>query len=238
MLPFLQQKIGARKLLIYSDRSLQNPMNAAEITNSSGKTLDGGPITVFDGGAYAGEALVETFKAGDKRLISYGIDLGTRITTAFDSTRDVVREFHANRGILTAKTAIQETQTYTIRNVDAKPKTLLIEHPVRPGYTLMNAKPVESTASASHRFEVKLAANASEKFAVSEERLLDQQIGISSLTPDQIGIYVQNRNLSAEGRKQLEAVAAQKRQVAETDAQIREVDLEVTELVRDQDRIR
>ncbi len=32
-------------------------------------------------GAYAGEALVETLKAGDKRLISYGIDLGTRMTT-------------------------------------------------------------------------------------------------------------------------------------------------------------
>ena len=125
MLPFLQQKITSRKLLIYSDRSLQNPMNAAEITNNSGKTLDGGPITVFDGGAYAGEALVETFKAGDKRLISYGVDLGTRITTAFDSTRDVVREFRANRGILTTKTAILETQTYSIRNVDAKAKTLI-----------------------------------------------------------------------------------------------------------------
>ncbi|MFN7935255.1 MAG: hypothetical protein U0R19_18135 [Bryobacteraceae bacterium] len=237
MLPFLQQKISSRKLLIYSDRSLQNPMNAAEIANSSGKTLDGGPITVFDGGAYAGEALVETFKAGDKRLISYGVDLGTRITMAFDSTRDVVREFRANRGILTTKSAILETQTYTIRNVDAKAKTLIIEHPVRGGYTLLNVKPVESTATA-HRFEVKIAANANEKFAVPEERLLDQAIAVLNLTPDQIGVYIQNRNLSPEGRKQLEAVAAQKRQVAETDAQIRDLDQEINELVRDQDRIR
>lgn len=237
MLPFLQQKITARKLLVYSDRSLQNPMNAAEITNSSGKTLDGGPITVFDAGAYAGEALVETFKAGDKRLISYGVDLGTRITTAFDSKQDLVREFRASRGVLTTKTAVQETLTYTIRNVDAKAKTLWIEHPARQGYTVLNVKPVESTGSA-HRFEVKLGANATEKFAVTEERLLEQGISISSLTPDQIGFYLQNRNLSAEGRKQLEAVAAKKREVAETDAQIREVDLEINELVRDQERIR
>src|SRR5438067_6295818 len=47
-LPFVQQKIGARKLLIYSDASSQHPMNAAELTNSTGKTLDGGPITVFE----------------------------------------------------------------------------------------------------------------------------------------------------------------------------------------------
>jgi len=237
MLPFLQQKIGARKLLIYTDRSLQNPMNAAEISNTSGKTLDGGPITVFEGGAYAGEALVETFKAGDKRLIAYGIDLGTRITTAYDSSRDTVREIHANRGVLTARVAVQETQTYTIRNVDARAKTLIIEHPARQGFTLLNVKPVESTATA-HRFEVKLPASATEKFAVTEENLLNQSYTIFSMTPDQLGVYIENRTLSADGRKQLEAIVAQKRLIAQTDEQLRDIEREINELVRDQERIR
>src|SRR6202007_2613828 len=117
MLPFLQQPIEARKLLIYSDHSSQHPTNAAELTNSSGKTLDGGPITVYDGGVYGGEALMETLKARDKRLISYAVDLGTRITEAFNSKNAVVREIHASRGSLTVKSSIEETRTYTIRNV-------------------------------------------------------------------------------------------------------------------------
>ena len=103
MLPFLQQAIDSRKLLIYSDHSSQHPTNAAELTNSTGKTLDGGPITVYDGGAYGGEALMETLKAGDKRLISYAVDLGTRITEAFNSKTAVVREIHADRGMMTVK---------------------------------------------------------------------------------------------------------------------------------------
>jgi hypothetical protein len=57
MLPFLQQKIGARKLLIYMESFGLHPMNAAEIANSTGKTLDGGRITVYDANAYAGEPL-------------------------------------------------------------------------------------------------------------------------------------------------------------------------------------
>ena len=61
MLPFLQQKIGARKLLMYIGKlRAAIPMNAAELTNNTGKTLDGGPITVYDANTYAGEALVET----------------------------------------------------------------------------------------------------------------------------------------------------------------------------------
>ena len=35
MLPFLQQPIGARKLLIYSENYGEHPMNAAELTNST-----------------------------------------------------------------------------------------------------------------------------------------------------------------------------------------------------------
>ena len=56
MLPFLQQKLGARKLLIYSESYGQHPMSAAELTNSTGKTLDGGPITVFDANSYGGRS--------------------------------------------------------------------------------------------------------------------------------------------------------------------------------------
>ena len=127
MLPFLQQAIDGRKLLIYSDHNSQHPTNAAELTNSTGKTLDGGPITVYDGGAYGGEALMETLKAGDKRLISYAVDLGTRITEAFNSKAAVVREVHANRGMMTVKSAMEETRTYTIRNVDQKGKAAGIQ---------------------------------------------------------------------------------------------------------------
>lgn len=237
MLPFLQQKIAARKLLIYSDQRSQHPTNAAELTNNTGKTLDGGPVTAFDGGVYAGEALMDTVKGGDKRLISYGVDLGTRVTTAFDSTQATVREVHLRRGVLTARSAAQETRTYTIRNIDNKAKTLVIEHPARPQYKLLNQKPAETTASA-YRFEVKLAPGAVERFPVTEERIFDTTHAVASLTPDVLLSYVQNKNLSDAARKQLEEIARRKRQIAETASAIQTTEKDIEEMVRDQERIR
>ncbi|MGA2724687.1 MAG: DUF4139 domain-containing protein [Bryobacteraceae bacterium] len=237
MLPFLQQPIEARKLLIYSDHSSQHPTNAAELTNSSGKTLDGGPITVYDGGAYGGEALMETLKAADKRLISYAVDLGTRITEAFGSKQAVVREIHAARGVLTTKLAAEETRTYTVRNVDKKAKTLIIEHPLRQGYTLLNQKPAEKTAGA-YRFEIQLAPGAEQEFPVSEERVYDQTYQVTSLTPDIILSYVSNRTLSDAGRRQLQAVADQKRQLAGNDRALQEAEGQMRDLTADEERIR
>ena len=237
MLPFLQQKIGARKLLIYSDNNGEHPMSAAELANSTGKTLDGGPITVFDGASYAGEALMTTLKAADKRLISYAVDLGTRITTAFESSRSAVREIHVNRGVLTARSAVQETKTYSIHNVDAKLKTLIIEQIQQPEYRVLSPKPLETTAT-SNRFEVKLDPDSTQKFPVVQERVYDTTTSVSSLTPDVLLTYVQNKAISDAGRRQLQQIIDLKRQVAELDTQIRQADADVKNLVDDQVRIR
>jgi hypothetical protein len=237
MLPFLQQQIEARKLLIYSDQNSLHPTNAAELTNTSGKTLDGGPITVYDGGAYGGEALMETLKAGDKRLISYAVDLGTRITAAFDTKTAIVREIHASRGMVTTKMAAEETRAYTIRNVDQKAKTLILEHPLRPNYTVLNQKPSEKTPSA-YRFEIPLAANATQEFPVSEERVYDQSYAVSNLTPDMILSYVQNRSLTETGRAQLQRIAAQKSQIADNDRALSTTRSQISDLASDEDRIR
>ena len=237
MLPFLQQPIEARKLLIYSDHGSEHPTNAAELTNTSGKTLDGGPITVYDGGAYGGEALMETLKAKDKRLISYAVDLGTRITEAFGSKQALVREIHANRGILVTKMAAEETRTYTMRNVDQKAKTLIIEHPLRPMYTLLNQKPAEKTASA-YRFEVQLAADSTREFAVAEERVWDQTYAVTNLTPDVLVTYVRNTAIGDAGRAQLQRIADLKSQIAEADRGLRDADAQTGSLTSDEDRIR
>ena len=144
MLPFLQDKIQARKVDVYSDATAAHPLNAAELVNSTGKTLDGGPITVYDHGAYVGEALVETVKAKDKRLISYGVDLGTRITTAIDSEERDEREFHLIRGELQIRVATVRKTTYSIRNVDAQPKTLIVEHASQSGFNVLSPSPPKS----------------------------------------------------------------------------------------------
>ena len=237
LLPFLQQKIDCRKLLIYSSGGSEHPTNAAELTNSTGKTLDGGPVTVYDGGAYGGEALMETLKSGDKRLISYAVDLGTRVTTAFGGKDAVIREIHASRGVLSTRMAAEETRTYTARNVDQKAKTLILEHATRPGYALLNQKPTEKTASA-YRFEIALAAGATREFAVSEERVYEQTYAVTGMTPDAVLEYVRNRELSDAARRQMLQIAAQKRQVADNDRALADAAAQVTSLTSDETRIR
>lgn len=237
MLPFLQQKVEAKKLLIYSDHASPNPRSAAEITNGSGKTLDGGPITVFDAGTYAGEALVETVKAGEKRLISYGVDLGTRITKNLDSDRKDFSKLKIRNGVLVASFGVTQKTTYTIRNVDARAKNLVIEHPIEGRMKLLNQKPQETTAAA-YRFLVPLKPNGNETFVVNEEAVEEEYTALSSIENDQIAIFLKNPNVTQPVRDAITRVQGMKQQLATLNRQISDNETRSTRLAQDQERTR
>ncbi|MBI5282783.1 MAG: hypothetical protein HY858_13945 [Candidatus Solibacter usitatus] len=237
LLPFVQQKVGARKLLVYSDRSQLNPRNAAEISNITGKTLDGGPLTVYQGGGYAGEALMETLKAGDKRLISYAVDQGTRVTTNFDSGEAMLRSVKAQRGVLLTRSAMEVITTYSIDNVDSKEKTLLVEHPVTPDQKLMKPKADETSAN-RYRFAVKLAPKAAQKLAVVEEREIEESLMVGSMTPDVLLTWTQSKAISAAAKQQLQGVLAKKSEIATADNEWKRVEGQMNEIGRDQERLR
>jgi hypothetical protein len=237
MLPFLQDKVAARKLLIYTERDGEHPVNAAEIVNNTAKTLDGGPITVYDAGAYAGEALFETLKAGDRRLIGYAVDYGTRVTTAFDSSERNIREIHVKDGSLELRYAEHVTCNYTIRNVDAKPKTLIVQQEGRSQYSVLSPKPIERTATA-YRFEVNVPANGSQTLKVETETTTEDSTEVLSSTPDFLLTIVENKQLSASGRKQLQAVLDSKRRLIAAEASLNTAKLQTTELTEDQTRLR
>lgn len=237
MLPFLKDRVAARKLLIYSERDGEHPVNAAEVTNDTQKTLDGGPITVYDGGAYAGEALFETLKSGDKRLIGYAVDYGTRVTSAFGGGDKSVREIHARNGLLLLRSALLETRTYTMKNVDAQPKTLIVEQEGVHEYSVLSPQPVERTATA-YRFEVKLPANGSQALKVEQERVLLEQTVLTDSTPDFLLTIVQNKQLSAPGRQQLQGIVDMKREVAKAGEDLNATKSLIGDLTDDQSRLR
>jgi hypothetical protein len=238
MLPFFRSDVKARRLIIYDESNgSQHPLNAVELTNSTGTTLDGGAITVYEAGAYAGEALVETVKSGDKRLVSYAVDLGTRMTTAFDSESKLLSEFHFRRGILTFRNSQLDTKTFTIRNVDNKPKTVIIEHPARPEYNLVGMKAAEKTANA-YRFEVPIAPNEIKKFPVTEEYVYTEDIAVENLSHEQLFSYVRNKQLNEQGRQKLQQLAELKQKIADADRDVQRIEEQTRSIFEDQNRLR
>ena len=60
MLPIVNESIQSDKLSLYNPAvQARHPLNAVQLVNSTDLYLMQGPITVFDGGEYAGDARIE-----------------------------------------------------------------------------------------------------------------------------------------------------------------------------------
>ena len=231
LLPFVQQKITARQVYIWDSGEGVHPQRAAKLTNSTGKTLDGGPVTVYTPEGYTGESLMSTFKAGDKRFLSFAIDLGTRVTTKFDTGAQVIRSFKAEHGLLTTKSVLERRTTYTVSNVNAKEKALLISHPVVGEQELMSPKP-EEKSDQRYLFAVTAPAAGDTKLTVVEQQPLEESVSIMGLNADQIVAWIAARKLSPEARQKLETLAAKKRDLSDATAAIQQLEARITARAR------
>jgi chromosome segregation ATPase len=63
-------------------------------------------------------------------------------------------------------------------------------------------------------------------------------MSVSSITPDVIATYLQNKALSDAGRRQLEQFAQKKREIAANDGQLRQAQADLNGLTQDEERQR
>ena len=90
-----------------------------------------------------------TRSTGEKRLLSYAADLGVRVDSKMEGEPQRVTHVHIAHGVMIQTCELRQDTSYTIRDDDTTPRTLLIEHPLRAGWTISEGspKPEESTAT-------------------------------------------------------------------------------------------
>jgi hypothetical protein len=240
MLPLVDTAVNARKLLIFSGAAGSgsvHPRLGAEITNTTGMKLPAGPITVYDGGTYAGDALIEFWNENEKRLISFGEDLAVTGTVTDSGARSVTAVNVAG-GVMTISRSQNYLKTYTFKNAASRSKQLVVEHQKTPGTTLQSPAADEQTPSL-YRFTLTLPAAGSELvLMVSEARPVAEQISLLSLKAESLLTYVTNQEIPPRVRDALRRAVDLRQAVVSAETAVGELESRRESLVTDQDRIR
>src|ERR671937_130517 len=101
MLPIVNQDVQATRVSIYNQGvHAKFPLLGLKFKNTSGLHLMQGPITVFEGGNYAGDARILDLQPNEERLLSYAIDLGTEVNPVPASDNGKLTSVKVAKGIL------------------------------------------------------------------------------------------------------------------------------------------
>lgn len=240
LIPILQTKMEGERVSLYNEAARKDrPMTGIRLKNTSPLTLEGGSLTVLDGDAYAGEALMERLKAGEQRFISFGLDLSTLVTTKFKNERRPVFMVRALKGIFEAHYYRTEKKTYTLINQTDKKRTVYIEHPLRDGWTL--ASDTQAPASKTinfYRFRVELEPRQTLELPVTETQALMDSYQISNLSSRDVELFVSSNYIDAAIKAELEKLIELKSKIFQAERRVKTLEEEAEEISQDQKRLR
>jgi hypothetical protein len=231
MLPIVQQEVEGTKVSIYNQAvHAKFPLLGLKFKNTTGLHLMQGPITVFEGASYSGDARILDLQPKEERLLSYAIDLGMEVEPVTKGHPDQLIAVKIVKGLLHATHKQRLIMTYNVKNRSENDRTLLIEHPFRADWKLITPeKPAERSRDV-YRFELKLPSGKSASQEVVEEQDRLNQYQLTSLDDQTIRFFVSSNVVSTKVKEALgkaiemkTALATVQRELADTDRQLKTI---------------
>jgi len=170
LVPILTEEIKSRKILLYNLNEYdKNPNACLEITNTSGLTLERGPVTIIYDNNLAGEAIIPFLNKEDTRLLNYAVEQAVVI-----NYEQKTEHLKVHRVSLGGSYAYEYYFTdiytlYKIKNKTNEEKELYLDHPKTHNYKIKES-PVEPEETPNYwRFKITLKPKDAIKFDIKEQ---------------------------------------------------------------------
>jgi hypothetical protein len=242
MLPLVSLRIQSEKALVFRGSEMRNatvhPAITAEIANTSDTSLPAGPITVYDSGIYAGDALLEFLNAGEKRLVSWGEDLSVSGSMEYTFNREAMKTASLSNGIMRINTKLIYHYSYSLHNRGASAKDILIEQDKLANAALTQPATFKEETDNVYRFALTLDAGESTTFEVQQEQSSYQQVTLSRLSLDDLLSYSTSGDIPPAVQAALKQASDLKKAANDASNAVTALQTQRSALAQDQDRIR
>ncbi len=239
MLPIVNESVEGEKVAIYNPAvQAKHPLNGLRLVNATNLHLMQGPITVFDGATYAGDAKIEDLAPGAERLISYALDLETEVAPETKALPDELVKIKLVKGTLQVTRKYARETTYTVKNSDSEPKNVLIERPRDARWKLVTPKEPSETTRDMYRFAVTAEPGKPATLTVAEENVVHESQVLSNLPNEAIVFYINQKQVTPEVKQALAEIVKRKQALAELIAKRERLEKQIASISEDQARIR
>lgn len=256
LVPILSSDFAGSRVALYSPQiRASNPMAAILLRNTAGLTIEGGPVTIFDGESYAGEGMLKMFQSGETQFVPYAVDLGCRISIDHESIeRGVYRSVIVN-GSWTMYRRRLALSIYNINNqANAHPLELYLEHPIRSGWNLagdedmgieLDSGSIKIVAGELHektdlhyRFKVTVPAGEAVRFVAREIGDYSEDQSLAYMDRETLSGFAARGYLDEATRALIEELITMQTDAGELESQLRDYQSETENLAAGQERLR
>jgi len=133
--PIIDTEMKAERVSLYRSGMGKHPRAAIKMTNSTGATLPPGIVTLYDKkDGYIGDGSIPTLQAGGNELLAFAADNKVDVLETEKPISSLTRISISDGILRSTVTSTIETE-YRIKGAPDSDRTILVEHPERPGWT-------------------------------------------------------------------------------------------------------
>ena len=245
LIPIVQTAMEGERVSIYRQASDETsaaknrPMSGLLLKNTTALTFENGALTVLEGNAYAGEALMERLKPNENRLISFALDLETLVSVKQDERREPAKLVKAVDGNFQVHYFKTSRKIYTLQNQSDRAHVVYVEHPTREKWSLSEdtIKPTETTEN-YYRFRVELKPFETFVLPIAEKQALMDSYVLTRLTPGNLELLVKQNSINVATSQKLEKLIDLRARANEITEKIDALNAEEKQIATDQARFR
>ncbi len=240
LVPILFREFKGGTALLYNpDTRKSNPMRCVEFENTTGLTLEGGPVTVFESGDYVGEAMLETLKPDEHRLVPFAVELGVSVLDKLNNKQEPVSQVIVRDGVMTLISARHVDESYVFKNKGATTYKVYFDHPRSSddGKLIETQEPVEITPN-YRRFRFNLGPNETQVFSIRLRKELKREVQLKTVGSEEIFGYIEKGYFSEIAVQSLRQLIKVNDEVEETLRSIDRIQVQLKQIKTNQERIR
>ncbi|HEC22379.1 MAG TPA: hypothetical protein ENI95_05615 [Chloroflexi bacterium] len=213
LVPIISSNLSCVKELLYNGAKLPaHPVAALRFTNTTGLTLERGPVTIVEDGEYRGEAVLPFSRVDGDVYLPYAVELGIQITEREQTRTEMAglsiaaatsigrrrKSAGDDEGYLIIQEYHVRSVTYTLENRTAQDHTVTIEAPIRTGYELFDTVAPDEETATERRWRVYVSAHSTAEFAYHERQLTRRYEEIRNLDYTRLQRFLSERWLDQE----------------------------------------
>lgn len=187
LVPLVHQTVSLDRFSLFDPRIHPRfPLHAVKLKNLTDQQLRQGPLAVFDDSSYLGDGQIPDLAPGQERLLSFAMDLGLEVRREPTVSTQTLDRIEIAKGHLQRHVRHLESTPYQIRNRSREPRTLLVEHAVKPGWELVGKDKLIETTDAVYRLAWRIPAGTTPREVAALQRKEHLLESLASLSDDRL----------------------------------------------------
>ncbi len=214
LVPIVGSTVSYERELLYNGEKLpHHPVAALRFTNTSGLTLERGPVTVVEDGDYKGEAVIPFTKDGGEVYAPFAVELGVKVSERTRDYRQMVGVRFEEALLIQEEYAIYEI-AYMLENSTGDEKTVMLESTFgktgwQQSFELFDTPAPQVDSAQERRWRVTVPAHGAAGFTAKLRRRTHSQHTLTNISYKQVQEYLSKRFID-------EATFAHLRELLET----------------------